>query len=69
LYNLTFIVGLAMSFGVFWVLSFFFPPPGLGEEAPFVDEVLSGMEEPGSETGKEELGMADEKHGAAATVT
>jgi hypothetical protein len=50
-------------------LNFFFPPPGLGEEAPFVDEVLSGMEEPGSETGKEELGMADEKHGAAATVT
>ncbi|KAK7900078.1 hypothetical protein LTR67_003824 [Exophiala xenobiotica] len=69
LYNLTFIVGLAMSFGVFWVLNFFFPPPGLGEEAPFVDEVLSGMEEPGSETGKEELGIADEKHGAAATVT
>ncbi|KAK5205416.1 hypothetical protein LTR41_008870 [Exophiala xenobiotica] len=69
LYNLTFIVGLAMSFGVFWALNFFFPPPGLGEEAPFVDEVLSGMEEPGSETGKEELGMANEKHGAAATVT
>ncbi|KAL6245852.1 hypothetical protein RBB50_007005 [Rhinocladiella similis] len=69
LYNLTFIVGLAMSFAVFWVLNYFFPPYGLGQEAPFVDEVLAGLEEPGSRTGKDEFDPPNEKQGAAATVS
>ncbi|EFY88236.1 uracil permease, putative [Metarhizium acridum CQMa 102] len=35
LYNLTFIVGLAIGFVVFLGLNLAFPPPGLGEEAEF----------------------------------
>ncbi|KAJ5619470.1 hypothetical protein N7510_003454 [Penicillium lagena] len=38
LYNLTFLVGLAMSFSVFWALNKIFPPGSLGQESPFVDE-------------------------------
>lgn len=44
LYNLTFLIGLAMSFIVFWMLSCVFPPPGLGQESPFSgDEILYGV--------------------------
>jgi hypothetical protein len=33
-----------MSFCVFWMLSFLFPPLGLGQEAPFCgDEILYGV--------------------------
>ncbi|PHH92046.1 hypothetical protein CDD83_9164 [Cordyceps sp. RAO-2017] len=35
LFNLTFLVGLSISFAVFWLLNVLFPVPGLGEEAPF----------------------------------
>ncbi|KAM4067149.1 purine-cytosine permease family protein [Hirsutella rhossiliensis] len=35
LYNLTFLVGLFISFAVFWLLNLVFPVPGLGEEGPF----------------------------------
>ncbi|KAJ5136491.1 hypothetical protein N7448_005045 [Penicillium atrosanguineum] len=38
LYNLTFLVGLAMSFLIFWVLNYLFPPTGLGQESPFMEE-------------------------------
>ena len=38
LYNLTFLVGLAMGFLIFWVLNYFFPPTGLGQEGPFLEE-------------------------------
>ncbi|KAH7309826.1 permease for cytosine/purines, uracil, thiamine, allantoin-domain-containing protein [Stachybotrys elegans] len=38
LYNLTFLVGVAMSLSLFLGLNFLFPPQGLGEEAPFTDE-------------------------------
>lgn len=38
LYNLTFIVGLAISFLVFWALCYFSPVPGLGIDTPFVDD-------------------------------
>ncbi|KIW90261.1 uncharacterized protein Z519_08905 [Cladophialophora bantiana CBS 173.52] len=79
LYNLTFIVGLAMSFFVFWVLNFFFPPPGLGEEAPFVeDDVLYGVDERSSESADEKnltiraggnSNSGDNKQGAVATVS
>lgn len=36
LYNLTFIVGIAMSFTWMVILCYFFPPPGLGIDKPFV---------------------------------
>ena len=69
LYNLTFIVGLAISFSVFWVLNFFFPPPGLGEETLFVDtKVLDGVCEETSEDGIEKLGRDTEKGVIVATL-
>ena len=49
MYNLTFIVGIAISFTVMSVLCYFFPPPGLGVDAPFV----------GSEDGEYYVGPAD----------
>ncbi|KIH92767.1 hypothetical protein SPBR_02427 [Sporothrix brasiliensis 5110] len=39
LYNLTFIVGLSISFVLFCALSYLFPMPGLGVDMPFVDEM------------------------------
>lgn len=36
--NLTFIVGLAISLVVFWLLNMLFPVSGIGQDAPFVDE-------------------------------
>ncbi|EXJ81593.1 hypothetical protein A1O1_07657 [Capronia coronata CBS 617.96] len=70
LYNLTFIVGLAISFSVFWVLNVISPPPGLGEEAPFVDDdVLYGLGEESSEHGTEKPAPIADKHAAQATVS
>lgn len=40
LYHLTFLIGLALSFSTFWLLNYISPPPGLGEEAPIVDQAL-----------------------------
>ncbi|KAI1627935.1 NCS1 family nucleobase:cation symporter-1 [Exophiala viscosa] len=40
LYNLTFIIGTAISGVLFWVLSISFPPPGLHQESAFVGEAL-----------------------------
>ena len=46
LYNLTFLVGVAISFVVFFVLNYIWPPVGLGEDRPFIDdEVLYGVAE------------------------
>ncbi|KAL4936574.1 hypothetical protein BDV06DRAFT_227752 [Aspergillus oleicola] len=58
LYNLTFIVGLAMSFLVFWVLNYFFPVGGVGEDGPFVEEraVIQGVPK---EDGLDFLGCED----------
>ncbi|KAL5049356.1 hypothetical protein BDW71DRAFT_204621 [Aspergillus fruticulosus] len=42
LYNLTFIVGLAMSFLVFWGLNVVFPVPGTDVDGPFVLEGVDG---------------------------
>lgn len=70
LYNLTFIVGLAISFFVFWGLNLVFPPPGLGEESPFVeDEVLYGVghEKPNNDI--ETPGLVADKHTVQATVS
>lgn len=50
LYHLTFIVGLAMSGAIFWALNYFIPPRGLGEEAPFVDDVVHGVPSPKTES-------------------
>jgi len=70
LYNLTFIVGLAISFFVFLVLNFISPPPGLGEEAPFVNgEVLYGVGEESSDNGNEGLGKDSDKLGVVAAVS
>ncbi|KZT22062.1 uracil permease [Neolentinus lepideus HHB14362 ss-1] len=47
LFNLTFLVGLAISFACTLVVDWMFPPPHLGEEDeynPFVDESEPGME-------------------------
>ncbi|KAM5433313.1 hypothetical protein McanMca71_004132 [Microsporum canis] len=38
LFNLTFFVGLVMGFTWMTVLSYLFPPPGLGLDAPFVED-------------------------------
>lgn len=70
LYHLTFIVGVAISFFVFWGLSYFFPPTGLGDEAPFVDGVFYGVPEPTDGAKAEAAGRGmDEKHLTAATVS
>ncbi|KAI1628212.1 NCS1 family nucleobase:cation symporter-1 [Exophiala viscosa] len=68
LYNLTFIIGLAMSFVIFCGLNYVFPPTGLGLEAPFVDEVLSGVEQHGANIGSEKSDEESGKHAAMATV-
>ncbi|EFR03381.1 uracil permease [Nannizzia gypsea CBS 118893] len=44
LFNITFFVGLAMGFTWMTVLSYLFPPPGLGVEAPFVEDYHSTQE-------------------------
>jgi NCS1 family nucleobase:cation symporter-1 len=48
LYNLTFLVGLAISFVVFIALSYFFPVPGLGIDVPFIEnyDVIDGRSTP-----------------------
>jgi hypothetical protein len=45
MYKLTFLVGLAMSFFTFWTLNHHVPPRGLGEESPFIDEIVIYGEE------------------------
>ncbi|KAL3957547.1 hypothetical protein ACCO45_008125 [Purpureocillium lilacinum] len=42
LYNLTFLVGLAWSFAMFWAVNVVFPVDGLGQEAEFEDESVLG---------------------------
>lgn len=70
LYNLTFIIGLTISFFVFWTLNFFFPPPGLGEDAPFVgDSVLYGVGEEISVDSQKELETSVDKHAAVASLS
>ncbi|KAK4939986.1 hypothetical protein LTR10_019838 [Elasticomyces elasticus] len=70
LYNLTFIVGLAMSFVVFWGLNYVFPPTGLGLEAPFLDEeVFTGVEQVHSQVGTEKSDEESGKHATMATVS
>lgn len=44
LYNLTFIIGLAISGVLFWILSVSFPPPGLHQESDFIMETPSTVE-------------------------
>lgn len=39
LYNLTFLVGIAISFTVMAGICYIFPPEGLGVDVPFVDEM------------------------------
>lgn len=70
LYNLTFIVGLVISFTLFWALNIFFPPPGLGEEAPFLDGgVLYGVGEEVSVESQKELETDVDKHAAVANLS
>ena len=44
LYNLTFIVGVAWSFTLFWALNVIFPVSGLGSEAQFTGNELVGID-------------------------
>ncbi|KAK5056688.1 hypothetical protein LTR84_012220 [Exophiala bonariae] len=70
LYNLTFIIGLTISFVVFWTLNWCFPPPGLGEEAPFVDGgVLYGVGEETSIESQKELEASADKHTAVTSLS
>ncbi|KAJ3544058.1 hypothetical protein NM208_g3251 [Fusarium decemcellulare] len=47
LYNLTFLVGVFWSFGLFWGASILFPVKGLGEETPFEGgNLVLGVETP-----------------------
>lgn len=70
LYHLTFIVGVTISFFVFWGLSYLSPPRGLGEEAPFVDGVFYGVPEATSDVKAEGAGRkVDDKHQADAAVS
>ncbi|KAM4060584.1 purine-cytosine permease family protein [Hirsutella rhossiliensis] len=41
LYNLTFLVGLAIGCFIFWLLNYLFPVPGIGQDTPFLDETVS----------------------------
>ncbi|KAL4967136.1 nucleobase cation symporter-1 family protein [Aspergillus stella-maris] len=68
LYNLTFLVGLAMSFLIFWVLNYFFPVEGVRDEGPFVEEegVIHGVPkgddgDVGSSEGRSVQGQKDTK--------
>lgn len=65
LYNLTFLVGLAMSFCTFWALNRFFPPHGLGQALSFVEgEVIYGVpktgveDQSGYQNGEKEVAVA-----------
>lgn len=79
LYHLTFLVGLAIGASVFWVLNYFFPPPGLGMETPFMVEEFYGVPQPttpgangGSELSEESLkqiGAVGEKQLSEAKVS
>lgn len=70
IYNLTFFIGLAVSFSVFWTLSYFFPPSGLGEEAPFVEEVFYGVPDVTLENQEDdEPSKFSEKYQAETTVS
>lgn len=53
LYNLTFLVGLAWSFALFWLVGYCFPARGLGQEAAF---------EGGSAPGADGLDHLGEEH-------
>lgn len=44
LYNLTFLIGLAISFTAMSALCYIFPPPGLGVDEPFVEGEVEGVE-------------------------
>ncbi|KAL1964155.1 hypothetical protein VTN77DRAFT_7243 [Rasamsonia byssochlamydoides] len=69
LYNLTFIVGLAISFTVMSVLGSLFPPPGLGLQEPFVvvegevseAEKIEGPSSPSSLSGKMKMARTEVK--------
>ena len=69
LYHLTFLVAVAISFVVFWGLSYLSPPQGLGEEAPFVDGIFYGVPE-ANDDAKEVAGRhVDDKHLAETAVS
>ncbi|KAL2849704.1 permease for cytosine/purines, uracil, thiamine, allantoin-domain-containing protein [Aspergillus pseudodeflectus] len=61
LYNLTFLVGLAISFLVMWVLNYFFPVDGVGVEGPFIEGVIDGVSNKSDEEAAEVGAVGDEK--------
>ncbi len=69
IYNLTFLVGMAISGTVFWALNYAFPPPGLNEDTTFIGEAVTTMEghEPEQSSGK--VHEFDEKHVTTSDVS
>jgi hypothetical protein len=63
-------VGLAISFTVMSVLGYFFPPPGLGLQEPFiVEELGSGSSDVDVDVDEEKLSVSStEKKGIAKTA-
>ncbi|KAL4999446.1 permease for cytosine/purines, uracil, thiamine, allantoin-domain-containing protein [Aspergillus recurvatus] len=66
LYNLTFIVGLAIGLLVFWGLNILFPVPGTDVDGPFVLEGVDGGFD-GGERGERSFGSGDGELPAVAT--
>lgn len=67
LYNLTFIIGLAIAFAVFLGLNLAIPPPGLGEEGEF--EPINHSRAPSSDgAGDARFGSQDGQHEKTAPV-
>ncbi|KAH8913120.1 NCS1 family nucleobase:cation symporter-1 [Coniochaeta sp. PMI_546] len=61
LYNLTFLVGLAISFVVFLALNYFSPVSGLGVDLPFLSETESLNGQPPSMEDNEQVVVIDDK--------
>lgn len=61
LYNLTFLIGLAISFVVFLILNYFFPVSGLGVDLPFLSETESLNGQPPSSEDIEQVVVTDDK--------
>ncbi|EPE03023.1 ncs1 nucleoside transporter family protein [Ophiostoma piceae UAMH 11346] len=61
LYNLTFIVGVAISFSVYLVLNYFSPVSGLGVDLPFPSETESLNGQPSPTEASEQVIVTDDK--------
>jgi nucleobase:cation symporter-1, NCS1 family len=69
IYNLTFLVGMAISGTVFWALNYVFPPPGLNEDTSFIGEAVTTMDGYEPEQTGIKVHDFDEKHTATSDVS